>query len=791
MGRWALEERVEWKREEEGEKAGELGVEDVRQAMADVVEVKYGQPIHVGGGKGKPPVTLVALPSGHTLGGSIFAIRSPAEPSPSSSVVYAPFLNHIKERLLDSSGLVVNGWIPENVRRCGVLVTAAERGMIHNMRRKDRDRLFVEAIDHTLQSYHSVLIPTDPSARLLEILTLLEQHWTYRYSSAHAVPPLCLVTKTGKDVLTFIRSLTAWMGGLVVSHSGVSQATKEGEMEGGEEGSDSVLRFKNLKHFSSLEALRAAIPDTTPKCVLTVSTDISYGPSRNFLADTPFASISGNLLLFPSLPSPSTLGREIFDYWNSAQGGKNRWGGGRAGKEVDAQLNLPVEIGRKKILEGEELRAFMDAKEREREKGEKDRAREERKRKILEAEDDDESEEEDEDEDDEEGGKEEVADRMIVDEEEETKEKNFDIYIRPDRKKRVNLLREAMKLYISGNIQAAEQLQSLAYQKFRMFPLISTKRKVDSYGETVDVEEWMRRGKEEEVRGAEEKEREDAMSGKRVKKSEEKEQEKGEPPHKFIKEEKKVEMRCSILAVDMEGKTDGPALKAIIPQINPKQLVLIHGDSSSLTELGESVRSSPAMSGEIFVPREGEEIGVGEKMDSLNIRLSDTLLNGIKLSKQINDDYEIAHLTGQITHSDSSSVPVLSRLSFNPTTANGSDASTSLFHKLLASSTQEQGDGGAIYPDPDDPTIKILPPLNRTTHFIGDMKLAELKNRLAERRIHAEFAGGGTLVCGGSKGAAEVAVMKGQGGEVLIEGAVGETYFTVRSEVYKLHARAG
>lgn len=50
-------------------------------------------------------------------------------------------------------------------------------------------------------------------------------------------------------------------------------------------------------------------------------------------------------------------------------------------------------------------------------------------------------------------------------------------------------------------------------------------------------------------------------------------QEKAEPPHKYVTETPTIQLRCSVFAVDMEGKADGRALKTLLPHMNPKKLV--------------------------------------------------------------------------------------------------------------------------------------------------------------------------------------------------------------------------
>lgn len=75
--------------------------------------------------------------------------------------------------------------------------------------------------------------------------------------------------------------------------------------------------------------------------------------------------------------------------------------------------------------------------------------------------------------------------------------------------------------------------------------------------------------------------------------------------------------------------------------------------------------------------------------------------------------------------------------------------------------------------------------------IIGDLKLTVLKGRLTSLGITAEFAGEGVLVCGGASGDATAslcAVKKTGRGQVVLEGAASDVYYTVRNEIYGLHA---
>lgn len=58
----------------------------------------------------------------------------------------------------------------------------------------------------------------------MELLVLLDQHWTFKLTAPGKTPqgarqdwnyPLCLVSRTGQDMVSFARSLIEWMGGIV------------------------------------------------------------------------------------------------------------------------------------------------------------------------------------------------------------------------------------------------------------------------------------------------------------------------------------------------------------------------------------------------------------------------------------------------------------------------------------------------------------------------------------------------------------------------------------------------
>ena len=80
--------------------------------------------------------------------------------------------------------------------------------------------------------------------------------------------------------------------------------------------------------------------------------------------------------------------------------------------------------------------------------------------------------------------------------------------------------------------------------------------------------------------------------------------------------------------------------------------------------------------------------------------------------------------------------------------------------------------------------------------MIGELKLTALKQRPASIGVQAELIGEGVLICGAAakRGSTSdsledsVAVRKTARGRVELEGAISDVYYTVRKEIYGLHA---
>ncbi|TFY83336.1 hypothetical protein EWM64_g677 [Hericium alpestre] len=640
---------------------------EVHDAFDSINTLRYSQPTHL---QGKSQgLTITPFNAGHTLGGTIWKIRSPS----AGTIIYAVHMNHMRERHLDGTVLLrQSGGIFEPLARPDVLITDALRADFVSSRRKDRDAALIDTITTTLSSRSSVLLPCDASTRVLELLVLLDQHWSF----ARLKFPICLLSRTGREMLTHVRSMMEWLGGTVNKEDvGDEGPGRRGKRKRDEEADEEAigalsLRFRHLEFFTSPQQLTETYSSKDPKLILAVPASLSYGPSRVLFSD--FAAVPDNVILLTSKGEEGTLAAQ----YESAPSGR-------------------------------ELEEFLQKERAEKEKQVAQQLAIAHTQQMLEADEADEDESSDSEAESED---EESVERALGGGDERERKNKDEGWLDEDDNAKQLL---SFDIYLKGNVSRATSFfksSGRESQRFRMFPFVEKKRRVDEYGEVVDVGMWLRKGKimEEEAESEESKERR--------RKDEETKKTPREPPSKYISTYVEVQLACRLLFVDMEGLNDGRATKMLIPQVNPRKMILVHASPSATGSLIESCSNIRAMTKDIFAPAQGDTVQIGQNMNSFAVSLSDALIASVKMSRF--EDNEVGYVTGRIVGTDSSVIPTL-----EPAAAVSSDATT------LAA----------------QPGAKILGarPLQRLPHstMIGELKLTALKTRLAAVGVYAELVG--------------------------------------------------
>lgn len=232
-----------------------------------------------------------------------------------------------------------------------------------------------------------------------------------------------------------------------------------------------------------------------------------------------------------------TLTNDMFRIWNDRQPLTAKYGGGAVGSPTRVEgEQRTVQVDRKVLLEGDELQAFLDAERQAREKQLAYKAAQERSRRMLEADDLEDSDSDDEDDDEVEEGEGQdsgmdqqdekagqitlsgasgavAADGTALMETDDFRTASFDIYVKGQQMRTTS--------FFGAGANAAAGAGGSGPTRFRMFPFVERKmRKVDVYGEQLDVGAWIRKGREIE----EEVESPEVREAKRRKKEQEEKQ---------------------------------------------------------------------------------------------------------------------------------------------------------------------------------------------------------------------------------------------------------------------------
>lgn len=160
---------------------------------------------------------------------------------------------------------------------------------------------------------------------------------------------------------------------------------------------------------------------------------------------------------------------------------------------------------KKVYLEGQELEAYHEALRQAAEQEEKHQAMLERSRRMMQADADSDDSDSDSSEDEAGGeGEEEVEEDKVV-----VRRRTggfaggagaWDEFLDPLDTRR-ELGKQSFDIFVKGAFSkrtgtTVEGKEALA--RFRMFPVVERKRRVDAYGEAIDVEGWLRRGVDED-----------------------------------------------------------------------------------------------------------------------------------------------------------------------------------------------------------------------------------------------------------------------------------------------------
>lgn len=210
-------------------------------------------------------------------------------------------------------------------------------------------------------------------------------------------------------------------------------------------------------------------------------------------------------------------------------------------------------------------------------------------------------------------------------------------------------------------------------------------------------------------------------------------------PSKVVSNELTVQVKCSLLYMDFEGRSDGRSIKLTLAHVAPLKLVLVHGSAEATEHLKQHCTKSVCP--QVYAPQIGETIDVTSDLCAYKVQLSEKLMSNVLFKKL--GDYEIAWVDAEVGKTEDDTLSVL--------------------------------------------PISTPPPPHNSV-FVGDLKLADFKHFLASKGIQVEFSGG-ALRCGEYVTLRKVGDATQKGGvtgtqQVVIEGPLTEEYYKIREYLY-------
>ncbi|KAI8355622.1 beta-lactamase-like protein [Choanephora cucurbitarum] len=658
-------------------------LEDVDNAFDKITPLRYSQPFSLAGKC--QGITITAYAAAHTIGGTIWKIRQDTE-----EIVYAVDFNHRKEHHLDGTVLHSGGVVLDALVRPSLLITDAYNSQVVHPARKDRYAAMFDTMLASLKKGGSCLLPTDSSARVLELSYLLDQYWTQHQLNY----PLIMLSNTSYHTAHFAKSMLEWMGEEFTKH--FSQ-TRENPYE-----------FKYLRLCHKIEDLES---HPGPKVVIASHHSLETGFARElFVQWMTDHHHQQNTLILTDRSSPGSLARRLYDDWCqqtpiTTTATTNQRTKVPVQPAIEYQTQLDLTVYKRVPLEGAELQEFEAAQRAKAERDAAQAAMIARSKTIVEEDESDSSDLDD--------GDENMEDLLT---------KQFDLYVR-DAGKSGGFFKQA--------------------QSYRMFPYLEKRKKIDDYGEAIQVEHYMKASDFERI----EQEKKSLGEGANFSKEDEIMLDTDEPllpgrdetPTKYTSSNEQLKISCLLRYVDLEGLSDGRSMKTILPQIAPRKLIVVHGSKNATDDLVNTFQGIDHFTKEIFTPSVGEVLNVSAATNIYRVKLTDSLVSSLRFSKL--DDYELARVVGRIHFPDDSTTP-----------------------SLDVASAEE--------PVRWEPSV-----------FVGDVRLSEFRKILQAEGIQAEFRGEGILVCND-----QVAVRKTGTGQLLVEGALSVDYYKIRSLLYAQHA---
>nr|KYP65390.1 Cleavage and polyadenylation specificity factor subunit 2 [Cajanus cajan] len=126
-------------------------------------------------------------------------------------------------------------------------------------------------------------------------------------------------------------------------------------------------------------------------------------------------------------------------------------------------------------------------------------------------------------------------------------------------------------------------------------------------------------------------------------------------PSKVVSDERTVQVRCSLVYMDFEGRSDGRSIKNILSHVAPLKLVLVHGSAEATEHLKQHCLKHVCP--HVYAPQIEETIDVTSDLCAYKVQLSEKLMSNVLFKKL--GDYEIAWVDAVVGKTENDTLSLL------------------------------------------------------------------------------------------------------------------------------------
>lgn len=754
-------------------------------------------------------LTVTAYCAGHTLGGTIWHIQHGLE-----SIVYAADWNQGRENLFAGAAWLSSSTggaeIVEQLRRPTALICSSKGVEKANpLSRKKRDETLIALIRETIAQGGKVLVPSDSSARILEMAFILNNSWRENIDGPHAETyrntRIYMASKSSTSTVRYMQSMLEWTEETVMRDAEAAMTSKGQQGQG----QANPLDWRFVKMLERKSQVEKALRRDKPCIMLASDASMEWGFSRQALEE--LASNEKNLVIMPDRAAKlsdakSGLGEQLWDVWRQRPG----YTSNQSGVKIVDTSGMTVNLDRTSTasLEGDETLLYQQYLARRHQlhsslQGDNTMS----DNPTEEAADDqasESSESSDEDEDAEHQGKTLNLSAQLT-------QSNKRKLALTDAELGINVLLKSKTVhdYHVRNKRGRE----------KVFPFTTYKARNDEYGDLIKPEDYLRAEERDDIDGADmldgvknetslgQKRKWDEMAsnpkkggkpgdGKREKterepddidaaiaratgeaggdgavesEDEESDYEPDEAlvqgPQKLVREKRQLSLHLRVAYVDFSGLHEKRDLQMLVPLIRPRKLILIAGEESETQTLAEECRQLLATSGagnastapEVLTPLVGEAIEASVDTNAWTLKLSRQLAK--KLTWQNVKGMDIAALQGlleaEIAEAQTAKQGEAGEGGSKRKKLKLEEPAPSPGNDLKVSNSTLTHDSKALtpllsLPGPNYTATTIATAKQVQPVHVGDLRLADLRRQLHSMGHSAEFRGEGTLLVDGA-----------------------------------------